>query len=461
MKHSSDNHTQAQHDSLTGPAASTCRPGGNTLRGHDTPLEDPSVPSNASVGVEGGQAHGGYRSQPPLLKKHCSRWDQPPASSQLALQVDSEHLTHPQDSTQHEVTSKECSPAKWPCPALSPLALAPAPGPLPLAIALSPPSLAPALGPPVLKQASPALHSTPASNSSLQTKPRTLSSLERHTHPAQAAPATSMRSYNPGQCIDPHLPSHATGHFSPETATDASHTQIQALPGSKPSATGCAYTPLLSKHAQRTHAQTAPRVSGQPSSTNNINSRTPSSCSLTSTSERPHRRKRYRSFSDSSGDDYQLRRRRRQSTHSSREAAHRRTDRHSRLRYRSTSSSSFETSSMTTSCSDVSRYYSSGDSLAAAHGIDVPEAGEDPQYGSLNWYVQRAPGILPVISSKSMQLCYHWGEESSVSGTVDTTVWTCSTQVVSWNWAQSGTFSLASMMPSVLSPGGRRHQITC
>lgn len=99
---------------------------------------------------------------------------------------------------------------------------------------------------------------------------------------------------------------------------------------------------------------------------------------------------------------------------------------------------------MTTSCSEVSSY-SSG-SLAAAYGIDVSDADEDPQYGCLNWYVKRPQGNLPIVSSKSMRLCYNWGEGSSVRGTVDTTVWTCCTEVVSWNWSQSGAVLLAQVL---------------
>ena len=96
---------------------------------------------------------------------------------------------------------------------------------------------------------------------------------------------------------------------------------------------------------------------------------------------------------------------------------------------------------MTTS-SESSSYSSSGSLAAAAYGINASEE-VDPKYGALNWYVKRMKGNLPAVTSKSMQLRYSWGDDSSVSDTVNTTALICSTDVMSWHWSQSGAAPLA------------------
>lgn len=447
LKHRSGNHTAAQHDSLGTNPGSTGSPNGKFSGRGGTTLVEAPVPTQAWGQVQGRLISGGCRSLP-LHNKPRSRWDQLPADSHLAGQAGSKSLTiHPQGPSQQEAIPMECSPDKGRCSALSPLPSDPALSPLPLAPTLHPLPLAPTMSPFMPKQASPAPRSTPAMNSNLQTKCRMLNSHQLNT---QASPAIN-RSYNPSQSKDAldNVPKQSADQCSPDTPRDARHTPTQAStsPGCKASANACAHTPAPSKPAQPTQALTTPKTSSKRRSSSSIYSSSRSrSCSLTSNSGRPQTRKRYRSFSDSSSGDNRLRRR--HSLHSSGEAAHRHTDQLTRRPYRSTcSSSSFDTSTsmtnMTTSCSEASSY-SSG-SLAAAYGIDASDADEDPQYGCLNWHVKRTQGNLPIVSSKSMQLRYSWGKGSSVTGTVDTIVWTCCTEVVSWNWSQSGAVSLGEV----------------
>ena len=210
--------------------------------------------------------------------------------------------------------------------------------------------------------------------------------------------------------------------------------------GSSKAQHGSKDTPRQSNHAQCTPSRTSPRRSSNDSSS----SRSSSSCSLTSSSEVPSCRKRRRSCIDSSSTGFRLRKRR--STHNSDRALHTCMDRHARCCYSSSSDSSSFTgsSSMTTSCSEASSYSSSG-SLAAAYGIDASDKEEDgdPKYGSLNWYVKRTQGNMPAVSNKSMQLCYRWGDDSSISDKVNTTALICSTDIMSWHWSQSGATPLA------------------
>ena len=198
-------------------------------------------------------------------------------------------------------------------------------------------------------------------------------------------------------------------------------------------------TPRQSKNAGSTQALTLQRASSN--TIRSSISRTSSSCSFTtSSSKNPYRRKRRRSYSDTSSSDFRLRKRRwTYSPNRFRHPAY--THRHTRRRYSSiTSSSLTSASSMTTSCSGASNYsYSSSGSLAAAYGIEASDEEDvDPKYGALNWYVKRTQGDLPVFCSKSMQLSYSWGDGSSVSDTVSTTALICSTEVMSWHWSQSG-----------------------